>query len=180
MLCEKCNKNEARVHLVKMVNGKKSETWLCEKCAKEISNGALIPLMAEGIEASISKNIESLFNGMTKEKKEFSPKIDLICKHCGLTLSKFKKNGKLGCSECYDSFSEELEKIMIEFQGSDSHTGKMPKREENELNKFMEINSLEKRLKKAIEVENYELAAILRDKLKSIKGEFYKNEKLDV
>ena len=181
MLCEKCNKNEARVHLVKMINGKKSETWLCEKCAKEISNGALIPLMVEGTEAEeISKNIESLFSQMTREKKKFSPKIDLICKHCGLTLSEFKKTGKLGCSECYDSFSEELEKIVIEFQGSDTHVGKMPRREEEELNKFKEITNLQKKLKKAIEMEEYELAAILRDKIKIIKGEFYNNEKLDV
>ena len=180
MLCNRCNKNEARVHLVKMVNGKKTETWLCEKCAKEISSGALIPIMNESTEESIAKGLESLLNDMTKERKEFSPKIDIICKNCGLTLSKFKKNGKLGCSECYNSFSDELENLMIEFQGSNSHIGKMPKREANELNKFMEINNLKQELKKAIEMEEYELAATLRDKLKIIKGEFYNNEKLDV
>ena len=54
------------------------------------------------------------------------------------------------------------------------------KREEEELNRFKEITNLENKLKKAIEMEEYELAAILRDKIKIIKGEFYNNEKLDV
>ena len=117
MLCNRCNKNEARVHLVKMINGKKTEMCLCEKCAKEISNGGLIPFMLEGTEAEeFSKNIESVFNEMKKKENKFSPKIDIICKHCGLTLNEFKKNKKLGCSECYDSFGKELEKIAIDLQ----------------------------------------------------------------
>ncbi len=181
MLCNRCNKNEARVHLVKMINGKKTEMCLCEKCAKEISNGGLIPFMFEGTEAEeFSKNIESVFNEMKNKENKFSPKIDIICKHCGLTLNEFKKNKKLGCSECYDSFCKELEKIAIDLQGKDIHLGKIPKGEKDKLNKLKRITSLENKLKKAIAMEEYELAAILRDKIKIIKGEFYNNEKLDV
>ena len=62
----------------------------------------------------------------------------------------------------------------------DIHLGKIPKGEKDKLNKLKRITSLENKLKKAIEMEEYELAAILRDKIKIIKGEFYNNEKLDV
>lgn len=38
-------------------------------------------------------------------------------------------------------------------------------------NKLAEINELNKKLKKAIKEENYEEAAILRDKIKELEGE---------
>lgn len=66
-----------------------------------------------------------------------------------------------------------MEKIAIDLQGKDIHLGKVPKGEKEKLNKLKRITSLENKLKKAIEMEEYELAAILRDKIKIIKGEFY-------
>ena len=35
MLCDKCNKNKATIHIVKIVNGAKQEMNLCESCAKQ-------------------------------------------------------------------------------------------------------------------------------------------------
>ena len=45
MICQKCKKNQANVHLVKLVNGEKSDVWLCEECARKISDISLgIPM----------------------------------------------------------------------------------------------------------------------------------------
>lgn len=180
MLCEKCNKNEARVHVVKVVNGKKSDIWLCEKCAKKISEGSMIPFIFEGDNEQAGEKLFNLLNEVKKKKSEIPSKIDIICKSCGLTFSKFRETQELGCTECYESFSEELKPFIEEKQGSSAHVGKIPKREEKNILRKSEIEELEKLLKNAIDNENYELAAVLRDKLKSIRGEECENEQLDV
>ena len=35
MLCEKCNKNPATVHVTKIINNNNTELHLCEDCARE-------------------------------------------------------------------------------------------------------------------------------------------------
>lgn len=180
MLCEKCNKNEARVHVVKVVNGKKSDIWLCEKCAKKISEGSMIPFIFEGDNLQVGEKLFDLISEAKKKKSEFPSKIDIICKNCGLTFSKFREKQELGCTECYESFSEELKSFIEEKQGSSIHVGKVPKREEEHMQRRLETEELERLLKNAIDNENYELAAVLRDKLKAIRGEWCKDEQLDV
>ncbi len=39
MLCQKCNKNEANTYYSQIINGKKTEMYLCPQCAKEMSVG---------------------------------------------------------------------------------------------------------------------------------------------
>ncbi len=98
MLCEKCNKRVATIHLIKLINGEKSEVRLCESCAKEISDISLVGSLGSIDEISIPNILGGFFESIDKNKPN---KIEVICKKCGLTYSQFKASGQLGCDECY-------------------------------------------------------------------------------
>ena len=168
MLCEKCRKNKAIIHVVKIVNGKKSEAMLCEKCARELSS---MPLRE-----AISNKDNSIFENKSKDffsMFEKDNKFEVICKRCGTTYGEVEKTGKVGCSECYDSFRESLVDKVKEVQGYDEHVGKMPEGEKNKVINSKKVNELKEELEKAIVKEEYEKAAAIRDEIKfyeSMKG----------
>lgn len=179
MLCEKCNKRDAKIHLIKLINGERSEVWLCENCAKEISDIPLITALGSLDGASMTNILGGFFESIDKNKEK---KIEVICKKCGLTYSQFKSSGQLGCSECYDSFNNYLKPMFKRIQGDIEHVGKIPKRAGIKLIERKKYLNLKKELQKAILEEEYENAAIIRDKIKEIensKVEVGNNEKLD-
>ncbi len=154
MLCERCNKNPATMHYTQVINGQVSEYHLCEKCAKE-----------EKIASDFSDfDIFSMFSPK-KVKSESS----LICQSCKTTLPEFRKNGIAGCAACYDVFASVIEPILLQTQGTKTHI--KPKAEKKEETKTDKIARLEKALKSAIEKEEYEKAATLRDEIKALKEE---------
>lgn len=168
MLCERCGKNEAMIHVVKIVNGKKSEAMLCEKCARELSNMPLKQAINSESKSFLENRMKDFFNMLEKNNK-----FEVVCKKCGTTYSQFKKTGKLGCGECYDSFKEELASKVQEIQGHTEHIGKIPVREEKKVISNKKVNELKKALQEAIIEEEYEKAAVIRDEIKfyeSMKG----------
>ena len=64
MLCEKCKKNEARINLVKIVNGEKQQIWLCEECAKNISNIPFLSSIPEGAGFPFQEVLNGLLTGV--------------------------------------------------------------------------------------------------------------------
>lgn len=177
MLCEKCKKNEVKIHLIKLINGERTETWLCEVCAKEISEisfrSSLSPL--EG--ASYQNILNGYFEVLNNKEK-----IEIICKSCGLTYSQFRKSGQLGCGSCYDSFSEFLRPMIKRIHGDLEHIGKIPNKAGNEFIEIKRIKRLKEELQKCISAEEYEKAAVIRDEIKTLencKEVRNKNEKLD-
>lgn len=168
MLCERCKKNEAKVHIIKIINGEKSETLLCEKCAKELTE---IPFDNKFIPDN-KMTFQNILSGFfeTLDKGNKNQKIEVVCKSCGLTYSEFKKNGKLGCSNCYKSFQDLLKSRIKRIQGDTEHIGKIPKRESNEVIQRKRINKLKEELQQAIINEEYEEAAVIRDKIKLLES----------
>lgn len=99
-------------------------------------------------------NLDELNDFIQEDKK---------CRNCKTTLSIYKKTGKFGCSECYKTFEDEINNTLTRVYGDKAHKGKIPK----SYKVFEEENiSLEKRLKYALEKEDYIEAARLRDLLK--------------
>lgn len=100
-----------------------------------------------------------------------------------MTYSQFKASGQLGCAECYQSFSSYLRPMFKRIQGDLEHIGKVPKRSGIKLVEKKKYVNLKKELQKAILEEEYERAAVLRDKIKDIENsrtEVGKDEKLDL
>ena len=158
MLCDICGNREATVHLTEIVNDQMTKLHLCEECAKK-----------KGAEMEEHFGLADLLAGLAdlgtpvktaKEKR-------LKCPSCGLTYSDFKKVGKLGCGQCYETFKSYLVPLFKRIHGSDVHAGKMPRRK-GRLPKprKVDVEELKRRLRKAIELEEFEEAAKLRDEIK--------------
>lgn len=181
MLCDKCNKNEAKLYYTEIINGEKKEQHLCEECALEytsfsMGSGMFNQEMTLGsLLSSILGNYNSSgsLHGAEPIEKETS------CKHCGMTYSEFLKEGRFGCAECYDSFQKTLETSLRNIQGSDTHKGKRPKGFETKTEKFVkelpEIDKLSIKLQDAIEKEEFEEAAKIRDRIRQLKKEEMNN-----
>lgn len=167
MLCEKCNKNEAKIHLIKLVNAEKSEIWLCENCAKDMSDIPLVASLGNMDKLSFQNILGGLFDSVDKNKEK---KIEIICKNCGLTYSQFKASGQLGCSCCYESFIDSLKPMIKRVHGDVEHIGKIPQRVGAELIEKKKLTKLKLELQKAILEEEYERAAVIRDKIKEIES----------
>jgi protein arginine kinase activator len=170
MLCEKCKKNEAKINLITVVNGKKHEIWLCENCVKDISS---IPFFS-----SVGQNVNFPFQGMLTEMLSNidSNKVDIdnnkikeiICTNCGLTYDEFKKTGRLGCSDCYEEFKVVLEPRIKSLQVGAKHIGKIPNMKGEELIRRRKLKNLKEEMQQLIVAEEYERAAVVRDEIKML------------
>ena len=161
MLCNECGKNEANVHLTHIINGKKTESHLCEECAKK--NQTIL---------NSNFSMENLFSAMLNNSfnnKTYLPAAK-SCTNCGMTYENFRNTGKFGCSHCIDSFKGRLKPVIKSIQGYDRHIGKIPKRAGGDYKIQMDIERLKNDLKGAVEREEYELAAELRDKINDLEN----------
>ena len=164
MLCENCNKRTATVHVTKIVNGQKTEIRLCEQCAKE----------SEDILIETPFNINNFLTGILDSIQDSPIKVDYIkttkCDNCGMAYGKFKQIGRLGCSQCYGAFEEKLPSLIKRIQGHEVHVGKIPKCAGKNIRMKKEIEKLKNELKKCIKTEEFEKAALLRDKIRELES----------
>lgn len=167
MLCENCNKNAATVHVTKILNEKKTELHLCEQCAKQ----------SEGVPFDTSFTINNFLTGLLDSMQDSAIKVDYIkttkCDHCGMTYGKFKQLGRLGCAQCYNAFKEKLIPLIKRVQGSEIHTGKVPKRAGGSIRIRKEIKQLKGELEKTIRNEEFEKAAVLRDQIREMESQLH-------
>lgn len=172
MLCDVCNKRDAKIYYTEIVNGKKKEQHLCEECAAEHTSFKIKNPFTNkefSIGGLLSGILESY--STTENKEESSP--EPVCKNCGMKYNEFLEHGKFGCSQCYQSFGKMLGKSFRTIHGADSHTGKKPKGYISETNRILnglsEYDKLSIQLQQAIEQEEFEEAARLRDAIKALK-----------
>ncbi len=161
--CDRCD-NKATVHEVTVTNGKKTEKHLCEQCAR---NEGLVVQPSEPMSALLTKFI--MAPGLAaKGAKPAGPSTPAApspaCGSCGQTWAQFKQHGLLGCPECYTSFEASLGPLIERAQeGATHHIGKSPRREGPSIDRQRLLRSLRKELTEAIDKEQYERAASLRD-----------------
>lgn len=169
MLCDVCKKKEAKIYYTEIINGQKTEQHMCEECAAKQSTFQALSSIAHD-----KLNLPGMLFGMLdNNQKEETEDVALSCKRCGLTYEEFTKEGNFGCEECYKSFGKVLNKNLRSIHGADHHTGKIPKGYISEaqrlLNQLPESEKLSIQLQQAIEQEEYEEAARLRDRIKELK-----------
>lgn len=169
MKCEKCKVNEATTHIRREINGVKSEHHLCSECAKEFRhNNSFAASQDFGL-----GNIFSTFFG-NKPGAYSEPEIlkaPDVCPLCGMRYNEFVETGKLGCSECYDTFRGRLIRPLKQIHGACEHIGKVPVREGGQIKNDRKIKRLETELNAAVMKQEFEKAAELRDEIKQLKGE---------
>ncbi|MDZ7263639.1 MAG: UvrB/UvrC motif-containing protein [candidate division KSB1 bacterium] len=164
MMCEICGIREASIKFTQIINTKKKELHLCKTCAEE--KGYTDPL------AAFPKLIGGFILGILGEAPSVdkSDDLQLSCRKCQLSWQEFKKTGLLGCSECYDSFSNPLKDLLRKLHGSNKHIGNRPPTR-RVVGSDDELERLQRELKHAIRSENYEYAAQLRDRIRDIEAQ---------
>ncbi len=180
MLCNKCKKNEAKVYYTEIIGGEKKEQHLCEDCAMEFTSFHTSNSLGNQ-ELTLGSLLSTILgNYYTNDNSTVKPTPkDISCKECGLTYKEFMKIGRFGCSKCYDSFSSALDKSLASVQGSNSHVGKKPKgyvtKTQKLVEELSELDKLSIKLQDAIEKEEFEEAAKIRDRIRTIKKEEINN-----
>jgi protein arginine kinase activator len=167
MLCQDCKKREAHVHLTQIVNNEKMTLSLCKECAA--ARGFHSPL--DNVPFPLAEILSGLA-ATTPAATKAEQRETVTCPTCGLTFESFTTQGRFGCGDCYGAFRNRLEPIMRKIHGASLHRGRGPevKVGEGETGASMSVREgerLEIELKKAIEAEDFERAAELRDKLKT-------------
>jgi len=130
MLCDKCQKNPATVHIVKIINGDKKEVNLCHSCAQENQE-----LAFPGVAIS-PFSIQNLLSGFVDHMGKVADQQsipELCCSSCGITAEEFKRSGLVGCEQCYKTFTSIINPIIQRAQGKTEHKGKFPKKATREL-----------------------------------------------
>ena len=155
MLCQRCKKQPATVHLTEILHNEKRERHLCEDCAKE-----------EGVAMKTQMNLQDILSGMLEAHQAAGREANLTCPDCGLTYAEFRQQGRLGCPHDYEVFAEPLKEVLQKVHGATEHTGKMPQRAGADLTAQRQLMQLRRDLQAAVEGEKYEEAARLRDLIK--------------
>jgi protein arginine kinase activator len=160
MKCCVCNEKEAKVHLTQIVGDKMQKVDLCEGCAAQ-----------KGVNDPAGFSLADLLLGLgaSQEMEQASGGGDLKCPHCGFSQADFKKAGRFGCSECYQTFSEGLESLLKTMHKGTRHAGKIPQALQQSRDLSDKLKSLQKKLEKAVEDEDFEQAAATRDEIKVTK-----------
>lgn len=148
MICEKCGKNPATVIYTQILNGQKSSINICSACAAQ---------------ESIFDNLGTLLS--------FSPNQyrGAVCPVCKTTLAEFTRAGRAGCKQCYSSFRPYAQSMLRKIHGTSAHCAS-----EGEKTGFSQkdgTEELKKLLSDAIQTENFEEAARLRDRIREIEKE---------
>jgi protein arginine kinase activator len=150
MKCEVCNINNATIHLTKIEEGESITRHLCHECA-----------VKEGIPVVAIENQEA------PEEFPWEEDTTIICKNCNTTQIDVETTGIVGCPQCYETFAPILEKELGHRFGYRKYRGK--KYSITQSNRFVnELTTLKKELATVISQENFELAAVLRDKVKEL------------
>ncbi len=174
MLCERCKERDATVHLTEIVKNIKTEIHLCEVCAREVGVNAQL--------SSFSLSVPDMLSFLEVNEIDESGNTS-ACASCGSTYIDYKKNGKLGCPDCYRYLKSSLYQVMANYHGSAQHVGKVPdnfveqgKRGIMLLEKVrsntstMTVAEMKKNLDDAVREERYEDAAVLRDRIRHIES----------
>jgi len=158
MLCCVCKEKPATVHLTEINRDKVQKVDLCEACAK-----------SKGVNDSSFALADLLLGlGASQEIDPSAAGMELKCPQCGFTQADFKKSARLGCPDCYKAFAEGLEGLLKTMHKGIRHAGKVPEALRRTRETADRMKLLQKKLNQAIQEENFEQAASLRDEIKAM------------
>ena len=163
MQCQICKDREATIHLTEITGGVRTEMHICEHCAME-----------QGIAVKSHMPVNELLSELLASAPADEELFDLTdkktsCEYCGFTLEQFRKEAVLGCPHDYEVFEKSLLPLIAKaHDGKTTHRGKVPSRTPKDAKKQAELLNLRQRLETAVQAEDYESAAKLRDKINQL------------
>lgn len=164
MICDICGVRDAMVMIQQVSASGEKEVHLCIQCAARRG--------LSSTNGKIEMSLAGLFESIAKAKKQ-----ERCCPVCGISSNELLKKQRLGCPECYNIFAPELRKILEDRGISGTYTGSMPERLANFKSVLVDRMQLKVKLEQSVEQEEYEKAAMYRDRLKALdKCAITKNE----
>lgn len=162
MKCDNCGKSESVVQLTQVENNEMRVLNLCETCAVERG----VEVEAHKANAPLADFLAQIGKGVDEGKSVGS------CPSCGLTATQLRQSGRLGCGVCYTHFDDHLRSLLRRLHGGSKHVGKMIlPADADESERTARILSLRRSLQRAVEAEDFEYAATLRDQLRELDTE---------
>ncbi len=164
MKCQNCHESEATIHFKEVAEGLLREIHLCENCAAE-----------KGFHLVIEQNKLSIVNQFIWMAENLYPenasKVGAVqCDRCGLRFSQFARTGRLGCADCYTAFSAHLPQVLRRVHGAVRHKGRTPEISGPIDPTRQTLDRLRLELNRAIEREEFETAARLRDQIRGLEA----------
>jgi protein arginine kinase activator len=160
MLCDNCKERDAVVHLTRIVDNAVTQLHLCEKCAA-----------AKGVETTLAVPQHPLGDILQAVQQQASSTAEdaAACGFCGATARDFRATGRLGCPHCYEAMEKSLRELLRRLHGSSRHVGQRYEEPVAHVaSKSDSVHDLRDRLQRAVDAEQFELAAELRDRIRVI------------
>lgn len=163
------------IHITELDDGQANSLDLCEECAaqyfqksdlkKPAPKPKVSPFPSPNMAQEMIQLFEYIVKGVAKRQEVRT------CPDCQWTLDDIKAHGKLGCANCYNYFEKLMPIVLMNHHKALKHVGKVPKSFQNKNKPLLQqISEAEAKMKDAIQKENYEEAAIFKDKIAALKS----------
>jgi len=164
MLCDNCKEREAVINLTQVEHDSKVTLHLCEQCAQQKGVETAVTVSKSPVGAFVT----ALGKGGAGGPVLPSAADGLRCAACGATLKDFRESGRLGCAQCYQAFEGHLRDLLRRLHGSSQHVGERyaAPGEAGAADPRLQLLDLREQLRRAVESENFELAAEQRDRIR--------------
>jgi protein arginine kinase activator len=169
MSCEKCGERDAQVRYTEYRDGESKKLMICFECAKSLGF-EVDPVQDEPPGAPDPSAPVILVSASLQPAVKAVPEHER-CPRCGLTSAEFQRLSRFGCAQCYEVFAPALDAWFEKIHGASSHRGRLPGTVEeppaSPAPSAANVAELQERLARAIENEDFEEAARLRDCLRA-------------
>lgn len=159
MICQNCDKNEATLHMKRIINGRAAEVHLCSDCARSLGYGEAFSGFGLGFGHLLGELLSSGETGSANSMR---------CPACGKSFEEIAEDGKMGCAECYAVFYDKLLPTLNKIHGKTSYMGSKPRVSDDNHSSISKLDELKAALSDAVERQDFELAASLRDRINDI------------
>ena len=159
MRCDICKTKEAVIHIQQIIGKERVDLHICENCALE-----------RGIadeEDRIDLSISNLLNGLI-DRSDMAEARDKACSRCSSSWEEIIKRERVGCEECYSAYDKEIRAYLHKMIGKTQHRGKYPQRLLTYKTILVDVVKLKEGLREAVKREDYEKAALLRDRINKL------------
>ena len=174
MKCESCTKREATIEFTTVAGNEKTTSHLCPVCTAAFSQQQATEAEGQAQDKSAvkptfvkKKKVNVVVGHLSKSEAKST-----VCPDCKMTYDEFRKVGRLGCPSCYRAFAKPLKRLLKRIHGSDHHVGREPGIETLVSadpppadTGIDQLDQLRTELAQAVEDEEYERAAQLRDQI---------------
>ncbi len=167
MLCDNCKERDAIINLTQVEHDSKVTLHLCEQCARQkgVETGGAV------LKTPLGNFLGAVVKGGGAGALVPASGDGLRCPACGSTLRDFRDSGRLGCDQCYASFDTHLRDLLRRLHGSSQHVGEryeIPGSAGGDDDPRSRLLELRAQLRRAVEGEDFELAAELRDRIRGL------------